>query len=289
METATPPTAVDQALFVEAYERLLPEFRALAADEVAPVNVDVTSAVASTLGVIGELRSHREDVAKLPRFDVEKFDKIEQYAMALSHAQGLHATAQKPPDDFRDLYDEAARVRDVLHVDVTALIGRGMVRADALKDYKGLNGYKNLAADLQILAIVIKDNWPRVQGKCATQKAELDHAFVLMERLMRAVGYREQTGASVVEAADLRARAFTLFTRAYDEARRAMIYLRWHDGDADDVVPSLYVRSPRRKTREDDVDATSASTPTPAEATAPAAPPASPKAAAIGSMGPFAQ
>ena len=35
----------------------------------------------------------------------------------------------------------------------------------------------------------------------------------------------------------MRARAYTLF---YDDARRAVIFLRWHEGDADSIAPSLH-------------------------------------------------
>ncbi|MFS8069892.1 MAG: hypothetical protein ACMG6S_26300, partial [Byssovorax sp.] len=42
------------------------------------------------------------------------------------------------------------------------------------------------------------------------------------------------------EAADRKLRAFTLFTNAYDQVRRGVMYLRWDEGDADSLAPSLY-------------------------------------------------
>lgn len=50
------------------------------------------------------------------------------------------------------------------------------------------------------------------------------------------------TGAEpgAMSANERRQRAFTLFARAYDECRRAATYLRWQEGDADELVPSLY-------------------------------------------------
>jgi hypothetical protein len=48
--------------------------------------------------------------------------------------------------------------------------------------------------------------------------------------------------------AELRARAFTVFARAWEECRRAVTYLRWHEGDADKLVPSLRSnKGPRRR------------------------------------------
>jgi hypothetical protein len=55
----------------------------------------------------------------------------------------------------------------------------------------------------------------------------------------------------VKAAADLRNRAFTLFTRGYDQMRRAVAFLRWDEGDADKVVPSLYAKHRRSKKKTD--------------------------------------
>jgi hypothetical protein len=223
--------------------------QALAPDEVVSVNVDVLSAVATTFGAAQRLRSHRDLIRQLPGFDLARFDRLDEYAMALGYAHGRHETARRPDYGLPGLYQEAARLRTLLHVDVTALIGRGFVSAEASRKYTGLNGYQNVASDLQILARVLRDRWPVAQGKCAAQQAEVDRAFLLMERILRASGHREQDARHVPEAADLRARAFTLLVRAYEDARRAICFLRREQGDAEDVVPSLFLRKGRSRKR----------------------------------------
>ena len=37
--------------------------------------------------------------------------------------------------------------------------------------------------------------------------------------------------------------SFTLFANSYDQLRRAVTYLRWEQGDADAILPSLWARS----------------------------------------------
>jgi hypothetical protein len=59
------------------------------------------------------------------------------------------------------------------------------------------------------------------------------------DRLISAVGDRAQTPTQI-DAADRRQRAFSLFVKAYDQARRAIQYVRWQQGDADSIAPSLY-------------------------------------------------
>ncbi len=44
-----------------------------------------------------------------------------------------------------------------------------------------------------------------------------------------------------------RARAFALLVDAYDGCRRALTYLRWKEGDADTIAPSLFKKRPGRK------------------------------------------
>ncbi len=64
--------------------------------------------------------------------------------------------------------------------------------------------------------------------------------------MLTILGEREQ-GASRVPAAEMRLRALTDLVRRYDEVRRMVTYLRWREGDADDIAPSLYARRLGRK------------------------------------------
>jgi hypothetical protein len=85
------------------------------------------------------------------------------------------------------------------------------------------------------------------------------------------VGLRAQATASVEAATDARMRAFTLFSRAYADVRRAVAYLRAGEGDAESIAPSLYTGRARKKSPD------AAEPPAPPEpAPAPAPPPVVP-------------
>lgn len=231
----------DEILFEESYQRVLPEMRALSPDELMQITIDVPSAISTVLGVVKELPRYRDAMTKqLPEFDLARFDRLEEYAMALSHANTLYATATKPPDDLKAVYEEGLKLRERLHADTTTLVVRELINPSTLKEYTGLVGHKNVATELQILAQVLKESFKQIEGKCAATVPEIDRALKVAARLLRIVGEREQRAAVVQETTDLRNRAFTLFDAAYDEARRGIIYLRWHEGDADTVTPSLY-------------------------------------------------
>jgi hypothetical protein len=149
-----------------------------------------------------------------------------------------------------------------------------------------------------MLVNVFKANWPSIHGKCAVTEEELARGGKLVAWLMEVVGLREQGPAELAKSADMRVRAFTRFTRTYDAARRAVGFLRWNEGDADDIIPSLWKgrRNSRAGTRkrasEAPADATvlsAAGVASPAAATAPASGVhAGSDAAAVRLEGPFA-
>ena len=121
-----------------------------------------------------------------------------------------------------------------------ALSKRGLIDGARLKELKGPQGHRNLAFDLLALVAMMREKWTELQGRTGIQAQELDTAEVLGDRVISGVGAREQGPAVVVAAADKRQRAFSLFVKAYDQARRAICFLRWDHGDMDTVAPSLY-------------------------------------------------
>lgn len=103
---------------------------------------------------------------------------------------------------------------------------------------------------------MLKKNWATVSVKSTSSEEELVQAQILADKLLTAVGEREQ--APVVAAVAVRDRqaAFTLFVNAYDEVRAVIGYLRRKEGDADSIIPSLYAGRtvPKKKVAEDDTD-----------------------------------
>lgn len=237
------PEGVDS---LEAYESIAAELEALQEDELAQINVDIMVAVTTALGCISALRRFRPELAQLPGFDVERFDKLETYARAAGHAHARHWRVTSGPD-VSALVEAATRLREILLADAGALGRRGLIDAAQLGGLKGAVGYRNLAFDLSALSSVLREAWPRLEGKTATTRSELDEARSLADRLLTAVGVREQSASATSPSALARQRAFTLFIRAYDQTRRAFTYLRWDEDDLDELVPSVYERRASRK------------------------------------------
>ena len=100
-----------------------------------------------------------------------------------------------------------------------------VIDGSRLKDVKKLPGYRPLAVDVAGMVELIREQWDVVQGKCPLTFADLDTFAAKALDLLVGVGIKDQGPVTTGEAALNRQRAFTLFHLAYDEARRAVLYL----------------------------------------------------------------
>jgi hypothetical protein len=238
-----------------AYEALLPEILALADNDLTPINVDVMSAIITVTGALPELRSLRSEIeAAWRQFDFQQFDKLESYALALNHAHSRHRSSVAA-EGIGELVTELTTQRDQLLANATSLATSRLINAERLKHVKKANGYRALASDVLTLCTVYRDDWSRLEGKTPFSKGELVRIGKLALELLSVVALREQALAVTGETALIRQKAFTLFVRAYEDARRAVHYLRAKVGDGDRIAPSLYAgRATRRRADEPELE-----------------------------------
>jgi hypothetical protein len=248
----SPGPIAEERLFSESYQRVAHQIEAIDLDGARRVNVDITSAVTVVLGSLPEIRAMRPQIAdELPRFDLEGFDQLEDVASAASYAHTQYLIATNPRDGLRDRYEECIRLRGVLQGDAEQLVRRGLVDPRTLAKVTSDVGYKNVAHDLLLLAEVLRDRWSDVENRCGTDLAELDHAARLAAHVLRLAGLREQQPSVAAAASENRIRAFQLLIDTYEPIRKAIAFLRWRQGDADEIAPSLYsARKPRGKAAE---------------------------------------
>lgn len=241
--SAAPPLPTESA-----FAELLPEISAVPEAELATINVDVVEVVTLVLGVLPQLRSLRPEIQKLPFFDLERFDRLEKYALALSHAHTRHRSTLPSKGNVAVLGKELAVLRDRLHTSAMSLADYGLLDGSVLKQCKRFIGYRATATDVFTLVALFKESWSEVAGKTPVTLEALNDAGQRAVGLLAAFGAREQGPASTAEAARLRQQAFTLFAAAYDDARRAVAYLRPAPGARDEIAPTFYASrgGPRR-------------------------------------------
>jgi hypothetical protein len=255
-------------IFQEAYERQRAAMSALEPDKLETINFEISGAVTTALGALPALHNLREQAARLPDFSIAHFDLLGDYARALLYAHAVYQSVNEPVANLPLLNEEATLLREVLTADVAPLLKRKLITQNQVANLTGLKGYKNVAMDLVILCTAVRSSWGKIAGGTALQLSELDRAEELADLMLVATGEKKQVTSPVVLEATLhRQQAYTLFSHAYDQDRRAVSYLRWSQGDADEILPSLYAKQGSRRARQD---------PAPDGPTEPANPPHAP-------------
>lgn len=250
-----------------AYEKCLPEIEAVTDSELVAMNTDVFAAVTLVLAAVTRIGPYRDAIVKLG-VDAKNVDSLEDYALATGEADNRYKIAKAPPSEIAALNDEAISLRETIRVDATALAHHGFIDPNRLSAFKGLTGYKNVAAELGEWANLIDEYWTKIEGKTALTPALIQHAKDVAVQLARAAGVRVLGAADVPKAQRIREQAFSLMVRAYDQVRRGLSFLRWDEGDADTIAPTLYMGRPRGSKSANAGD-TAATTTTNATETAP--------------------
>jgi len=206
----------------------------------------VRAAVATVLGALPAIERLEPSILELAGVDRKAISGLEDYARAAAEASSRHRTASAPGREIVELYARAVKVREILRSDLGALVTRGLVDRRRLSSFTGNVGYQNVGFELVDYANLFDDCWPQIRGRTALTAGEVVNAKELSERLVRAAGERK-LAKPVLATARIRRQALTLLVKAYDEARRAVAFLRWHTGDAEAIAPSLYGRRKRKK------------------------------------------
>lgn len=239
---ATPP-------FTEALAAVRAELDRIPAAELEPVTLDVRAAVFATLGAAPKVREHRAAMAQ--RFGETQAAHVERLEVAARAAGKAHADYQIEISgaDLAPMSEAVIAVRTTLLVDAQSLVHRKLLDAGLLGELQGIQGAKNQCFDVLQLVGAFRKSWAAVEAHTPVKAADLDRAEALANQLATAAGIREQAIAGVSPSADLRRRAYTLLVRTYAEVRRMVTYLRWAEGDADAIAPSLWAgrQSPRRE------------------------------------------
>lgn len=242
---AKPPVALAAAAFAKIKQRL----GKLKVEEVATATADVPTTVSTVLGALPSLRAMRDPIVEeLPKHPIALLDDLEDYALAAWYAHLLHENQGVEGDALKKLQEEATPLRDSLLIAAEALAHRGLLDQKRVSEIRSNQANQDTANDLLALSELFSAQWDRVKAKTAVEEQEVQQASELGTKLIMALGAKDTaTAGKPVDSADRRARAYTLLVRAYSACRRAAAYVRWEQGDVDELAPPLVRRGPGRK------------------------------------------
>lgn len=243
-------SSISPAAALAAYNRVEPKLVALTPEELVTVYVEVPRAVNAVLSALPHLRTMRDEIVQnLPNHPIAALDELEDYALAAWYADLLYTTPATEVDT-KKLSEEAQPLREGLLVAAEALAYRNLLDPKRVGEIRKGRGHADLASDLIALADMFRESWDKVRAKTAVEEEELDKASDLGLRLLMAVAAKPGKGSAqpkITDAADRRARSISLVARSYEECRRAVAYLRWHDGGDGELAPSLLQKPRGRK------------------------------------------
>lgn len=233
----------------DAADRIEPELAALAEADLAVPNIDVSAAAGVALSVWPSFSEYLPQIERSPDIDVALIRKIPDYAWTLKFWNSATLYEAAPSPALAALADKGYAIRERLLADLGALAGHGYLESTLLTKFAGTSSHQKLSDDLLGLAKLVPERWDVIQGRSAITLDAATEASDVGAKLAIAVGGRDRTPAAIAHAQKQRLRAYTLFVRAYDEARRAIGFLRWHEGDGDAILPSVFTvkRSARRR------------------------------------------
>lgn len=237
-----------------AYEQALPVANALSDDEVIRVTTNIDAAVVRAGSCVARVREvvvgGREHV---PTFDPKRVDRFAQYTDALLYAQANYLHSDKESStSVSELAQSAQRALVTVLSDLAALATRGIVAPAAVESIKdGSAAYEALPSRLLAAAQLVASARVKLGERTLTTLEEQQELEQLAVKLRDALAARVGEASANNKALAIRERIFTLFYREYAQLRRVVEYLRFDEGDADEVLPSIFVRSGRKN--KDDV------------------------------------
>lgn len=240
--------------------------------------VDASVAAEIVIGSAPRIAHHRPAI--VAQFGDEAgtlVDELPVVALATKQAD-VELTAAAVNADLGPLEADMRAEHQLLLTDAQALANRKLIEPQRLDAARGTMSYRQLIHSTLVLVALFREHWAAIESHTPMTTADLDRCEQKATRMLTTLGEREQ-GASRVPAVELHFRALTDLVRRYDEVRRMVSYLRWREGDADEIAPSLYARRAGRKAQDESTpstDVSPAAPAAPAPAVLPNGAPASP-------------
>jgi hypothetical protein len=243
-QTTTHPDAPALKAALDAHRE---DLLAMPAEQVEPLSLDASDSAEVVIGSAPIIAGHRDALVELFGAEAgERVDALPELARATKQADVELSAA--PVSDVPAMNKELLAEHGLLSTDAQSLANRGLIDERRIEGARSTVGYRVLIHNTLVLVSLLREQWSTIDPHTPLTSADLDRAEAKALRMLTALGEREQ-GANRVPALDLRARSLTKLVREYEEVRRMVAYLRWHEGDAGAIAPSLWRGRGGRRSR----------------------------------------
>lgn len=227
-----------------AFEAVREEIMAVPTKSLIRRNLNPPRTARRGLMVAARLEPLREELSTVSPLDHDKVEMLPTYALALIFAHEQVLATERAQVSLADLLAKAMPLRADLMATGDMLAHFGFVSLERMAQIHAGQGHADTASDLLAMGVMLGSLWPVIKDKVAITREQVDLAIPLSAQIQQAIAVREGAGQDpLVEPSGVRhvrAQALELFVSSYEECRRGVSHLRWHQGDAAHIVPSLY-------------------------------------------------
>lgn len=260
-----PPTPGDRDIGARALAKFRPRFSVIPPKECLQISLDVQTMVTGIVGPAARIATYKEQLAKLPNYDVETVCQLEEIGAALMEAN-QNAFGPELNHKIDVAVARAVPLREKFYVTFDMLAIFGFVSAAWIASLRAGSGYRDLAGDLISAKNKFMELPAEARAKTMITDEDCENAAAYANEIISIIAHRdaEWTGTERDPARE-REQVYTFAMHIYEEARGGIQFIRRSEKDADDIAPSLFARPGRRPT-------TSSATTEPATTAAPDAP-----------------
>ena len=217
-------------------------------ESLEPADVDVPVVVGKLLEVAERVRAIAACAGSLPDFDVACFDDLEHAALATWFR--WVARSNDPHNDPAEVV-AALDARAKMNAVVSVAVAQGAIPARKLKRDRSGPTYYDLAHEVLDLVTIARAYREDIAAYWRLTDGDLTSALAAGMRLRMATTLDAERVARIDESerAMTFRQALTLLARTDEQVRRAVRFLRWNEGDADDIAPPLFASGWRESTK----------------------------------------
>jgi hypothetical protein len=236
-----------------AFELVKADIQAKAdSGELAALNVDATTVVRAVLTGWGNAQPYLPLIEQLPFVDLGRLKKLPSYALAFGHAHALHAWTLEGPKETDGLAEALRQARRVLVAELELMEVRNVLPKGTIK-LQGTTSFHAMIEDVRAIGTAFMASWTKVGPQLGGSSDHVEAALGAADKLIAALAQSDQLQEKVRGTTRMRAAAWTLTYEVHRELERVVAFLRFHEGDAERIVPSLFVRTSRKRNGDRDV------------------------------------
>ncbi len=231
--------APDPVALKEALDRMRATLEAMPLAEAVQHALDPTRSAGVVVGSLPRIEKHRAAMqAQFGDSAITYLDELPIIANATIQAD-IELTAADSASDLSERFVQVTEDHQLLLTDAEALANRKLLDRARVDAGRPAQGYRAKVKSTLVLIALLRERWEDVKDHTPLTLEELEAIEARAQASLKLLDEREH-GSTRLPAEEIRTRALARLVRTYGEVQRMLTYVRWWEGDAEAIAPSLW-------------------------------------------------